>query len=643
MAHACVFGEGPDESLLEAPWVWPATRPGSMRASCELQPVGPWNVSNVDMPSAVLAASRAVNSSSAARLYSFLEKLGSDDCCTSVLVLGGSVPCGHGAPGCGGAKTVFTNATGAGGQRGAWPTWFHRWLNWSHTDCCPSGHIVRNLCVGATGIDYVLETFATRVLPALASVPTQLVVIDTAVNDYNEYLFAKRCQWRRCITMDERKRKQHETQAATEALVRRLLMLNLSVAFVENARFRGAISDTTYGAWTSHEPVLRHYGIPTVHLGLAAEAADRENLPRPDLWAREWTHVDGQHLSAAGHWQLAMLLTRGVLCHEWESYHVSQHHSPLPHPYCPEEQLEPYLGGQSVPKTLVDFTDPKGSWRRFVVPPKAPAGSGSPVDHVWAWTMAVKQASGGYSLLRAEDATAEEVGKLSFSVRADAPRSFEAAVSFKTGRLRVGYLRSFEGQASVHIQVIIPADDKALRYNASWVVNGTWDAPVSVYTSDEFQLPESLQRVIWPARCGWFKRGRCERWANMTVDQRYPVGARIRFTSIPRALEAVDGRRLDSSQEQSLDSIERLVRERLSAEEIRLLHERLRETGGVGGGSGGGGGGGAGRSAKSTARLPSSSSAVHARASSTPSPTVSPTTSRTISWAPFSLYTLSSY
>ena len=549
MPQACAdtdsagFAIGKD--LLEAPWAFPSTK-HSLRAACEVQPAGPWNVSSLDMPPVALAASRAIDSSSASRLQTFLDKLGSDgDCCTSVLVVGGSVPCGHGHPGCGGAKVMFPNATGAG-LHGAWPAWLNRWLNWSRPSCCPSGHVVRNLCVGATGIDYVLNTFQTRVLPALAEMPTQLVVVDTAVNDYNEYFYVKRCQWKRCIPEGERLKKEESTKVLTEALVRRLIQLNLSVAFVENARFRGGVSasDTTYGAWKSHEPILRHYNIPTVHLGLAAESAEKDPVARPDLWAREWTHVDGQHLSAGGHWTMAMLLARGVLCHEWRHTHrqgsLRLAQPLMPPPIAAEGTLESLIGARSVPRTIIDFTDKRGLWNKSVTPPEVPSGSTPSLENVWMWTTAVRRASGGYSLLPVDASLAalptEETQKLSFSVRAAVPCTFDARVSFVLGWLRIGYLRSYEGQASIEVQVFIPPSSSGVA-NASWVVNGTWEDTVSIYTTDEFELSESLQGKLWPKRCGYYRSRKCQRWTVVPVHERWSIEARIRITSVPRALK----------------------------------------------------------------------------------------------------------
>ena len=252
------FTAGP--ALLEASWVWPSTKHGSMKAACDLRPAGPWNATEQDMPPPILSASHAIQASSAGRLRVFLDKLSApEDCCTNVIVVGGSVPCGHGFPGCGGSKVMFANTTAAGGLPGAWPTWLKRWLDWSRPKCCPSGHVVTNLCVGATGIDYVLATLRTRVLPRLATSAAHLVLVDTAVNDYNEYFYVKRCQWRRCISQEEIKRKWQLTQVMAEALIRQLLLLNVSVAFVENARFEVA----THQMDTVPGPPMSRYSATT--------------------------------------------------------------------------------------------------------------------------------------------------------------------------------------------------------------------------------------------------------------------------------------------------------------------------------------------------------------------------------------------
>ena len=121
------------------------------------------------------------------------------------------------------------------------------------------------------------------------------------------------------------------------------------------------------------------------------------------------------------------------------------------------------------------------------------------------------------------------MAKLSLSVRADVPKSLNLSVTFKQGNLRVGYLRSYEGQASMRVDVFIPARDfrPGGIPNASWVVNGTWDAGVSVYTSDSFVLPNPLQTAAWPPQS--LKHGR------------YGVSAYLLLTSIPRELDRPRG------------------------------------------------------------------------------------------------------
>jgi hypothetical protein len=183
------------------------------------------------------------------------------------------------------------------------------------------------------------------------------------------------------------------------------------------------------------------------------------------------------------------------------------------------------------------------------MPPTAPAAAAAPAGDVgqsggletgWAWTRAVRRATGGgYSLLPVDTTTAtnsaDELGKLSFSVRSAVPRSFDVKASFRAGRLRVGYLRSYEGQASVVVKVFVAegrsnATDMAA---GSWVLNGTWDESVSIYTSDDFELPESVQRRMWPEHCGYYRAGRCQRMANVSFVDRWAVHALVRFTSIP--------------------------------------------------------------------------------------------------------------
>ena len=78
------------------------------------------------------------------------------------------------------------------------------------------------------------------------------------------------------------------------------------------------------GAWPLHEPVLRHYGVPTVLVGAALQEETRRlGLPAEGYGApftgtlahplsRHWLLQDKVHLSAEGH-QLTAFLVAAVL------------------------------------------------------------------------------------------------------------------------------------------------------------------------------------------------------------------------------------------------------------------------------------------------------------------------------------------
>ena len=80
-------------------------------------------------------------------------------------------------------------------------------------------------------------------------------------------------------------------------------------------------AERVLGAWPLHEPVLRHYGVPTVLVGAALEEETRRlGLPAEGYGApftgtlahplsRHWLLQDKVHLSAEGH-QLTAVLTR---------------------------------------------------------------------------------------------------------------------------------------------------------------------------------------------------------------------------------------------------------------------------------------------------------------------------------------------
>ena len=105
------------------------------------------------------------------------------------------------------------------------------------------------------------------------------------------------------------------------------------------------------GAWPLHEPVLRHYGVPTVLVGAALQEETRRlGLPAEGYGApftgtlahplsRHWLLQDKVHLSAEGH-QLTAMLTRTPkgLLRTVVLYVRATRTSLLPVPYVPETQ-----------------------------------------------------------------------------------------------------------------------------------------------------------------------------------------------------------------------------------------------------------------------------------------------------------------
>ena len=110
-------------------------------------------------------------------------------------------------------------------------------------------------------------------------------------------------------------------------------------------------AERVLGAWQLHEPVLRHYGVPTVLVGAALQEETRRlGLPAEGYGApftgtlahplsRHWLLQDKVHLSAEGH-QLTAMLTRTPkgLLRTVVLYVRATRTSLLPVPYVPETQ-----------------------------------------------------------------------------------------------------------------------------------------------------------------------------------------------------------------------------------------------------------------------------------------------------------------
>ena len=559
------------------------------------------------------------------RLTPFLRRLSNEtDCCVHVIVIGGSIACGHGYPGNMGSPKAG-NVKAAGGVSGAYAAHLHGLLNTARGACCAATHRVTNLCEGGKGTDYFLSSLSTRLVPVHREHPAHLVLVDTAPNDLNAF-WIQRFGTRDRSTWLPRL---HAVNAlTTEALVRRLLLLRprVAVAYVETAWYEAGPFHTRYGAWEDQQPVLRFYQVPTVHLGLVARAAgsaatgtresDSNTTTTSELHARlsrRSLYVDAIHLSADGHRVLAHLISE-ALVREWERLSTAstssaggmegsagaaaaeeQDFTAASATLAPSADVAPYA---DVPLSVVDFTDMRGSWAGFVrkLPAAGGGGGGDGNGDGWQWAGASKQRNGSYvytSMPLISDASsvagprgdqcgnrqyltglvmdrqyADHSGnrasyirgtcKLAYVVRSGVESSFVARVSFASGRLRIGYLRSYTGQAAMKIEVLAmaeaaeaaaaPAEEEVLE---QWRVNGTWDAVegtqlprVSIFATTDFRLRDNSLCMLKRLHYHHHHRGGQHLLAHEHDHAAAAAGegggvaieAHIRFTSVPTPL-----------------------------------------------------------------------------------------------------------
>ena len=491
---------------------------------------GPWADIVTRISTAELEAAQVLREENVTRLDKFFHKLTGDgakhSCCVRVLVIGGSTTCGMGQKPTAeeikkmDAKPTPPGVEPAGGPNNSYSANLERWLEAARGACCPEGHSVENLCEGGASAQYFVQTFATHVAAAHTRQPADLVLIDTASNDFNSWFFYK---------LASRSYRTHSAKIHAdntivyEALVRFVFGLHPRPAIfaLQTAWFepdvkegKGLARAERWGAWTDHEPVLRHYSIPTMHTAFAFN----DNLTR-----RLPFYIDANHMSAGGHWATAYMLARtlGTLWQRQSSERLARADDGLP----PALKL-PTDGSAEAPQSTIDFTDANASFRSHI----KDASSG------WRWLCSFKQPNGTYAIVDAAERPHCPGGKVLYTARSSKPEFFVAEVRIRKGALHVGHLRSYEGQADALVEVLdypaIPSSSPLYNaHNATkvqWVANGTWEQRMSTYDNSRFQVPQAMLafRKVWPV--------------SLLRSNGYCWTARIKVTLLPRQLRPTE-------------------------------------------------------------------------------------------------------
>ena len=550
------------------------------------------------------------------RLSPFLSTLASHhNCCTRIALLGGSTACG-GHSGDGKLGGILTGSCGfPAGMNGTWAASLVRYLNARTTDCCRRGHDFRNLCAAGRGTEYMLEVFDSLTQRGLAE--AQLIFVDTAANDYNSWFVQ---EFRPSLSAQhlERKRR-HAVMVDTEQLLRLLRHRAplAAVMYVETACVcrrveprasrpptRAACTqpatcsapraadfyakqskharpeepafdaERVLGAWPLHEPVLRHYGVPTVLVGAALQEETRRlglptegyGAPLTDTLAhplsRHWLLQDKVHLSAEGHQLTALLVAAALqacsLIVLWEVYEnaciapltpralavLERCAAAVAQPHC----VRPACGAQmehslrraptfnTLPAPLfsttssvngpsltrLDFTDPSGAWEAHV-------SEDSWVG--WEWLVARKQPA-GYSfspMVRgAAVAGSDKLGLIAVGPGAYA----SARVSLRRGTVRFGYLRSPDAAMGAVEVSLRGAPRRQGGGGALCLLNGTWELAVSIYTSTECSWDLSWGADLAHSLTGG---GETRKQARRSTQGRKPATAIATFDHDPNA------------------------------------------------------------------------------------------------------------
>ncbi|KAL1519785.1 hypothetical protein AB1Y20_023292 [Prymnesium parvum] len=303
------------------------------------------------------------------KLFKHLEQ---PRCCLHILVLGGSVACGS-------FSSLF------GRRKGVTPATFNttyavhleRYLNSHRSSCCQESHLVENRCFPGAGSSYINSNFERVVEepPLRARRQWDLIIVDVGPNDFNAFVLD---DLRRGHGMNGMQASIVEWE--TEALIRRISTMQhpVPVMFMENAWFDSARCSEPFGAFNVHLPVLKHYGVPTLHMigPLARICGANETTPSasrqtaavqvgnrtsstPAELCRSRMLADALHLSAQGHLIGAFFLVNVLILERLRSGLNRVSTRDLPSPLASIADLEDLI---MAPSTLLDFSNPAGRW-----------------------------------------------------------------------------------------------------------------------------------------------------------------------------------------------------------------------------------------------------------------------------------------
>jgi hypothetical protein len=462
------------------------------------------------LPNVVMDAAHAVHAGWAlSRLAPVLTKLNgsSADCCLHIMTLGGSVMCGVGHP-TGWQQIKAFNSPWfpskwkrsfdsiSPGINHTWANALVEYLDSRSSSCCPAGHRLRNMCQAGVATSFYVQTFEARVLRAFREDPADLVIVDIATNDVNAVFLSI-------------SRGGHVDSVAnrldTEALIRKLLLLSPTapaIMYAESAWFDpNRFPGRKWGGWPDHKSVLEHYGIPTTFWTHALA----QNPHRPANVSRLEVIADALHPSRRGHEVCAYFLVELMLAERKrleqlpaaERAQLAVQAATLPTTYAQKvggtSHFEKLLDILEPPLTHVDFTDNKCwmdsrcslTWRRLF--PRlldSAKGEAAPAaEPRWEWTMLRKSAQGRYEETAWHNAPrlAQAADKWGFMARVTGA-TFATQLNISRV-LRVGYLRSYSGDANVSVRMECDGHEAQL-----FTLSRRWEVNASIYASETLRL-----------------------------------------------------------------------------------------------------------------------------------------------------------